>query len=100
MIGDALEHGAQVRLRIHAVQFRRADQAVDARGTLAAGVRTTKEIVLPAKCHRPQRALGGVVIDFDTPIRDVARQRGPAREHIADRLGEFGFLRYPRQGLA
>ncbi len=85
MLGDAREHLAQIGLGIQAVEFRRADQAVDRRGTLAAGVRPGEEVVLATKCDGAQRALGGGVVDLDVAVVAVADERRPARERVADR---------------
>jgi hypothetical protein len=48
MVGDARKHIAQVALGVETIQLRRADQAVDRGGTLAAPVRSSEQIVLPA----------------------------------------------------
>lgn len=39
MVGDSLQHVAQIRLRIDPVQLGRSDQRVDGRGAVAALVR-------------------------------------------------------------
>ena len=93
-----VEHLAQVRLGIQAVQLRRADQAVDRRGALAAGVRAGEEVVLAAERHRAQRALGGVVVDVDVAVVAVADQCRPARERVADRDRQRRLRRHLRQG--
>ena len=68
MVGNALQHLAQIRLRVQAVQFRRADQAIDGGTPFAAGIRTREQIVLPAQSDSPQGTFGGVVVDFDVPV--------------------------------
>jgi hypothetical protein len=47
MLGDAGQHGPEVRLRIEAVELGRANQGVDRRRSLAAGVGAREQIVLP-----------------------------------------------------
>lgn len=47
VVGDARQDRAQVRLRIKAVEFGRADQTVDGCGALSTGVGASKQIVLP-----------------------------------------------------
>lgn len=51
-IGDAFQHVLQIAFRIDAVQLGRADQRVDCRGGLSAGVRAAEEIVF-AVMRRP-----------------------------------------------
>ena len=46
MVGEAGEHVAQVALRIEAVQFRGADQAVEGGGALPARIGAGKKVVL------------------------------------------------------
>jgi hypothetical protein len=53
MLGDALEHRAQVQLWVQAVQFRRAQQTVDRGGPLAARIRAGKEKILAPKGQSP-----------------------------------------------
>jgi len=78
MLGDALEHMMQVEIGIHAVEQRRADQAVDVGGALATHIRTGKHVVAPAEDQRPDRTLGAVVIDLDAAIITIAGQCRPA----------------------
>ena len=54
VLGDALEHITKVAFWINAVELRCAEQRVDDRGSLAAGIRTGKKIVLATKCNRTQ----------------------------------------------
>ena len=48
MIGDALDDETQIGFGVEAVEFGRADQAVDGSGAFAAGIRPGKQIVLAA----------------------------------------------------
>ena len=86
MVGDALEHVAQVRLGIEAVELGRLHQAVDRRGALAARVGAGEQVVLAAEGDAAQRALGGVVVDLDAAVVAIAGQRRPALRRVADRL--------------
>lgn len=52
MIGDAPHHSTQVGFRGNAVQFRRADQTVDRRRPLAAGIGTGEQIILASQRDR------------------------------------------------
>lgn len=51
MLGDTLDHIAQVRLGIDAVELGRTDQAVDRGGTLAAGIGTGEQVILAPECN-------------------------------------------------
>ena len=95
-----LEHLAQVRLGIEPVELGRLHQAVDRRGALAAGVRAHEEVVLAAQADAAQRAFGGVVVDLDAPVVDVARQRLPAREAVADGLRQLRLGRHAGEHAA
>ena len=45
VIGDALNNVAQIRFRVEAIELGGADQAVDAGGAFAAGIRAAEELV-------------------------------------------------------
>jgi hypothetical protein len=55
MVGDPVEHGAQVRLGIEVIDLGGADEAVHRSSTLATGVRTHEEVVLSTQ-HRCSKA--------------------------------------------
>ena len=93
VIGDMLADVAKIRLRIHAVELGCSDQVVSRSGTLASGIGAAEQIVFSFQGYGSQRQLGGVVVDLDASVGAVAGQGNPTREHVADRLGELGFLR-------
>jgi hypothetical protein len=49
-----------------------------------------EQVILSAQSHRAQRPLGGVVVDLDSAVAAIPRERTPATEHVADRLGKLG----------
>ena len=59
---------------------------------LAAGVGTGKQVILSTQRDCTQRALGGVVIDFQVTVIEIARKCGPTRQCIADRNGKIDFF--------
>ena len=67
MLGDALQHLAQIGFRVETVQFGRANQAIDCGSAFATGIGSREQIVLPPQGHGPQRPFGGVVVDLDVP---------------------------------
>ena len=62
MVGEAGEHVTQVALRIEAVQFRGADQAVEGGGALPARIGAGKKVVLASQSDGTQSPFGGVVV--------------------------------------
>src|SRR5690606_32671310 len=59
---------------------------------LGTAVGACEEHILPVECDRTDRALDGVGIDPDAAIVEEAGEPFPARERVADRLGELGLL--------
>lgn len=84
MLADALQHMAQVRLRVEPIEFGRAQQTVDSRSTLAPSVLAHEQEVFPAKGNGPDLPLCCVVIHLDAPINGVARERLPAAQAVAN----------------
>ena len=62
IVGNVLQHHAQVGFRINAVQLGCADQTVDSGRPFATRVRTREEIVLPSQGNSTQCPFGGVVV--------------------------------------
>ena len=97
VISDAREDVGQVGLRIDAVHPACFDKGVHAGRTLSACVGATEEIVLPAEDRTSHAALGGIVSHLETAVDDVAGQRRPARQGIADRLCQRAFAAHLAQ---
>jgi hypothetical protein len=76
---------------LRAVELGGLDQGVDRRGAVAAGVGTGEQIVLAADRDTAQRPLGGVVVEGEAAVVEASQQRLPARPHVPEGLGEFGF---------
>src|ERR1700724_644788 len=93
MFGDPRKHLAQKRFGIEAVQFGAAQQAVESRSSLTAGITAGEQEVLTPKRNAPQRSFRRIVVDLDAPVLTIAPQRLPAGQRIADRFGRRGFLR-------
>src|SRR6266699_2801134 len=88
MIGNAGEHVAQISLRVEATHLGGLDEGVHRGGSDAAGVGAGKEIIFSREREGPDRSLDGVVGHLQTAVCGIARQRRPAPQRIADRLGE------------
>ena len=59
---------------------------------LAAAVGAGEERILAVERDRTDRAFDDVGVDLDAAVVEEAGQAVPARERIADRLGELGLL--------
>ena len=56
-----------------------------------------EQMVLAPERDGPHGALDDVVVDFDAAVVEIAGQARPARERVADRLGELSICRRPRR---
>src|SRR5690606_15353899 len=84
MLGDPGKHLAQISHGLHAVERSAAEQAIDGRRTMAARIRSGEQEVLAAQGNDAQGAFGGIVIDLDAPVINVAGERRPTPQRIAD----------------
>ncbi len=100
VIGDHGQDMAQVRLGVNAVKFGSAKQTVHRGSAFAARVRAEEHVIFSAQGYTAQRAFGGVIIDLDAAIAQVADQRLPLVHGIANSLGRFRFARHCWQLLA
>src|ERR1700726_4083911 len=98
MIRDASENIGQIGLRIDAAHLCRFDDGVDTSGALSAGIGATEEIIFATENWHSHAALGGVVAHFQPTVREVAQQRVPSCEGIADSSGERALAADPFQG--
>jgi len=84
---QALEHVADVGVRIMPVEPRGVDQAHDRSGSLAGPQAAGEQPVISAQRDRPDLVLDPVVVNGQFAIIDLTRQRFPAFEAVVDRLG-------------
>jgi len=66
---------------------------------VTAGVRTSKEIVLPADSNTAQGVLGRIVVESQAAIIEAPAERGAPRAHVAKGCGKFRFARQFARGL-
>src|SRR5437773_253011 len=52
-----------------------------------------RQVILSANGDAAQSAFGGIVVESQAGVVEAARQRGPARPHIAKGPGELGLAR-------
>src|SRR5512147_1391906 len=89
--GDAGEHVAEVGFGIEAVELGGLDQGIEGSGAITAGVGPGKKVVLPAEGQRPDLPFGGVVVDLQPPVVEVAAERRPEGAGVAVGGGEIAF---------
>lgn len=77
MATDPCEDVAQIGVRIDTMALGGSDEGAKDRGSLAATFIAREEPILPADHHATERVLGGVVVDVQIGIFDVACQRRP-----------------------
>ena len=91
MIGDAGEHVTQTSFQVYTVELGGFDERVYGGGPPATGVGASKEPVLAAQRYAADRTLGGIVVDLDAAIVEVARQGISTVQRIAHGGGAAGF---------
>jgi len=84
MPADVRQHIAQVGFRLDAVELCRADERIEHRCALAAGIGAGEQPVLAPDGDRTDGILGGGVGDLQPPVIDVAGKCLPSRAAIAD----------------
>lgn len=85
--GQALEDVAQIGVGIVAIEPRRVHKAHDGRSPLAGTQAAGEQPVIAPDGDRPDLVLDPVVVDRQFTVVDVARQRRPAVQAVADGLG-------------
>jgi hypothetical protein len=85
MVRNAIEHMAQVGLRVDAAQLGRADQCVDDRSATPPGIGAQVQEVLASNRDASQRTLRRVAVRLDATFVNEARERGPVAQRVADR---------------
>ena len=96
-VDDFRQHVGHVGLRIDAVELAGLDERGDDRPILGPAVRAGEESIFAIEGNGSDCALDDIGVDLDAPVVDKARQAVPARQRIADRLGELGLLADQRE---
>ena len=84
MFGNALEHVAQIRLRVDTAELGRTDQAVQRGSMSAPGVGAGVQPVFPPQSDRSYFALGSLVVDLDSAIAGIAREGCSSAVRVQD----------------
>jgi hypothetical protein len=80
------DRGAQIRARVHVVQLRGLEQAVERRRDLRAAARFRSVVIAATDDGTSKPALGGVVVEGDPRIVDDAREPIPIRDRVRRRF--------------
>jgi hypothetical protein len=99
-VDDPSDDVGQVPVRLDGEQLAGFDQRGDDRPMLGAAVGAGEQSVLAVEGQRADGALDDVIVDFDLAIVEEQRKPSPARQGVADRLGQLGLLADQRQLLA
>src|SRR5579859_3968615 len=97
MISDLCKDGSQVGLRVDTIHLAGLGDGVDAGGALSASVRAAEEIVFSAQNRGLHRALGSIVRHLQPPVGQIAFERLPSRQGIADGLCERALATDPAE---
>ncbi|KAF2988696.1 hypothetical protein MJC1_04225 [Methylocystis sp. MJC1] len=96
-VDDLRKSVSDVGQRIDAIELAGLDERGDDRPVFAASVRTREESVFPIEGDGTDCTFDDIGVDLDAPVVDEACQAVPARERVADRLGELGLLADQRE---
>ncbi len=94
------QHVGEPGTWIDAVQLGGHDQRVDCRCPLTTAIRSREEPCLPAQGYATQRSLGGVVRQTDSSVIKEPTERGPAFQHVVDRLRHLHMARHLAADIA
>src|SRR5262252_6977767 len=87
-IDHALEYVAQVGVGLDAVHLARFNQRTECRPPLSTEIGTREEMILSSESNRTDCALNRIGIKLDATIAQELREAVPARQRIADCIGE------------
>src|SRR3954447_20249715 len=89
MICNPPENIRQIGFGVETVHSCGCGDGVEAGRALTSGVGAAEEVILPSQNWDAHRALGGIVAHLEAAIVEIADQRLPPRQRVADRLGQF-----------
>lgn len=95
MLRDTCKDVGEPGLRIDIVELGGSDQRVHDGGALTAAIRAAEQPRLAPESDAAQSPFGGIVRNADPAVIEEAGERGPATEHVVDRLGEIVVAREP-----
>jgi len=96
-VRHALEHVFEVGVGLDPVELCRGEKRGDDGPSIRAAVRPGEQMVFSSQSHRPDGAFHRIGVEFDAAIIQEPAERRPARERIADGLGQPAARRNPVQ---
>src|ERR1700678_3205375 len=87
-VGHALQDVAEPDKGFDVVELCGGDEGADGCSSAAAPVRAREQMVLAPERDRPDGALDRIVVEFDAAVIEEPGEGWPARERIANGLGE------------
>src|SRR5258708_17971522 len=87
-IDHALEHIAQVGVGFDVIHFGGFNQRTQRRPARSTTIRSGEQMIFTTQCNGPDRALNRIGVELDATIVQESREAVPARQRIADRIGE------------
>jgi len=95
MIGQLGENVGEPGVRVDVFEFACLDRGLDGCGATAARIGASESPVAAAERNAAQGAFGGVARQANPPVVEEARERRPAGQLVADRLGDLVLRRQP-----
>ena len=92
-VAHALEHVFEIGIGLDVVELCRGDEGTDHGPSLCAAIGAGEQVVLAPERHGPDGAFDRVVVELDTSVIEEPAQRRPARERIADGVGQSATVR-------
>jgi len=98
-VDHALEHVAQVGVRLNVVHLACFNKRTKCRPSGSANIRACEEMILSSERNRTDGALNRIGIELDPSVVQETRQAIPARQRIADRIAEPAAARHAAELL-
>ncbi len=96
-VRHALEDIPEVSIGFDVVELCRGYQRTDRCPSFSAAIGAGEQMVFAPERHGPDSALDRIVVELDAAVVEEPAQRRPARERIADGLGQPAAWRNPAQ---
>ena len=99
--GAAVDHALngvfEVGVGFDIIELGRREQRGDDGPSVGAAIGSGEQVILAPQRHRPDGALHRIGVEFDAAVTEEEAQRRPARERIAEGLGQPTARRHPAQ---
>src|SRR5262245_13322232 len=91
-VDDASDDVGEIVVRLDEVELAGLDERGDDGPVLGTGVGSGEQGILASKRQGTNGALDDVAVDLDASVVEEQAQALPARQRVADRLGELALL--------